>query len=909
MKTNLPLLKNLEYICHRFITCAYYIFLILYLSHNTFIQAQVMEWGKLIPGHADQIEGDTHSNVFVAQHFIGTVLHENKTYISNGQLDFLISKYTDIGKHLWTIQIGGTQQDSLHSMSFQRAGFIWLTGHFQGQIQVGNFTLTSAGLQDIFLIQVDAGSGLIKNALSIGGNGIDAGIAVKSNDHGELTLMAHYTGTINFGNTSLPGSGNQDILISRWDTALQLIWAKSIRGSADEVAETICLDKENGVILAGKSGSINVNLAGNLSQWSPPTHFILRMDSSGNPDWHLIADFDGRFIGIGQDTAGYIYLTGQIRSTFEYGSTTLFFNSSDDDLLLAKINLNHSFYWVKRYGGVDNEKINGFLVHPNGDLSLSGELKGNFYFGGMYLPLQTQASLYYARLDPNGDAREISLPTTNTQSSGKAVCLSENKAFFLAGRLNGPGAFKMGDTTLLTSGNETAFMKIHYQSNMLKGKIFLDDNQNMIQDPGDKLVEMAPFISPSGRMLKSDEKGEFSCLVNSGYYQLNTLLPSVGNNNPGICGSNIRTGTINGLGKRIQLQDFPYCQTKLTNLLSVQLIAMPIIKPGSDFEYIIRYQNRGNNHLPIYLTLNLDSNVQVIQAENFPSHLTSTLLQWDLGVVQGYTKGEIRILCRLGNSFTEGDSILSDLVMDVKLGSPSFLFRKVLHQAKIQQADWSVHKEFARNKERYCTIYFNNILEDSVNSILILDTILKPIYPESIYLLESSRPTRLLYPSDSSILIRMDEANLSNFAQNPFNSWGYVIFEYGNWLIHYLDPDTLLNRANCIFDYNEPIASPMAMHIIYKYSESQSDIETLPFEVYPNPNKGRYTLHFGQSGLIPEEIKLINPIGITIRTIENPTLLEDNSFVLNQEDLAPGVYYIWVRCAEGIFSKAVVMIR
>jgi hypothetical protein len=67
-----------------------------------------------------------------------------------------------------------------------------------------------------------------------------------------------------FGNVNIPNNGGKDVVIAKWDTLGNLLWATSIFGTLDEYAVSIKVNNNNEVVVAGYSNSSTVNTGGNL---------------------------------------------------------------------------------------------------------------------------------------------------------------------------------------------------------------------------------------------------------------------------------------------------------------------------------------------------------------------------------------------------------------------------------------------------------------------------------------------------------------------------------------------------------------------------------------------------------------------------------------------------------------------
>ena len=63
-----------------------------------------------------------------------------------------------------------------------------------------------------------------------------------------------------FGNTNIANNGGKDVIVMKWDTLGNLIWANSIWGSGDDYVVSIKVNNSNEIILVGSSNSASINV-------------------------------------------------------------------------------------------------------------------------------------------------------------------------------------------------------------------------------------------------------------------------------------------------------------------------------------------------------------------------------------------------------------------------------------------------------------------------------------------------------------------------------------------------------------------------------------------------------------------------------------------------------------------------
>lgn len=174
----------------------------------------------------NSIAVDAAGNVYTTGSFTGTVDFDPGagTYFlsttGNSDPDVYISKLNSSGNFIWAQHVGATtgNGDLPDGIALDGAGNSYIVGSFYGSGDfdpgAGVLTLTSAGVSDIFVLELSPAGNLIF-ASSIGGSSIDQVAALDVNSTGTITLVGQFVGTVDFD----PGSSiyNMTSLASNYD--------------------------------------------------------------------------------------------------------------------------------------------------------------------------------------------------------------------------------------------------------------------------------------------------------------------------------------------------------------------------------------------------------------------------------------------------------------------------------------------------------------------------------------------------------------------------------------------------------------------------------------------------------------------------------------------------------------------
>jgi hypothetical protein len=87
--------------------------------------------------------------------------------------------------------------------------------------------------------------------------------AIEYHDNYIYTVGTFSDSSFVFGNANINNQGGKDLVVIKWDTLGNLIWANNIWGSADEYASGIRVNNNNELIVLGYTNSVSIDVAGN----------------------------------------------------------------------------------------------------------------------------------------------------------------------------------------------------------------------------------------------------------------------------------------------------------------------------------------------------------------------------------------------------------------------------------------------------------------------------------------------------------------------------------------------------------------------------------------------------------------------------------------------------------------------
>jgi len=187
------------------------------------------------------------------------------TLVSAGDRDIFVAQYDSVGTLVWAKRSGGAGTDRGFSISVDGSGNSYVTGVINGSATFGpgeanQTTLTSAGLEDIFVAKHDA-SGILQWAKRAGGTGTDGGLGIGVDGMSNSYVTGWFTGTATFGQgeanqTTLTSAGDRDVFLAKYNTNGLLQWVKraGAGGASTDQGMAVAVDQLGTIYMSGFFG-------------------------------------------------------------------------------------------------------------------------------------------------------------------------------------------------------------------------------------------------------------------------------------------------------------------------------------------------------------------------------------------------------------------------------------------------------------------------------------------------------------------------------------------------------------------------------------------------------------------------------------------------------------------------------
>ena len=315
----------------------------------------------------------------------------------------------------------------------------------------------------IFLLPNAILNGNVAWVVTNGGPGVDFGQDIALDKCGYLYVTGLFSGTANFGDTSLTSEGAQDCFVVKYDTSGKLIWAERMGGAADASSSWPTGDRGIG-IMADSSGNSYVTGQFNgasifgthlLTSMGSQDIFVVKINPSGNVLWALRGGGPNGS-NVGQAIAldppeQHIYTTGLFYGSGSFGTNT-FQGYGNDDAYLVKLDTSGNILWVKVDGGSAGSYGYGVTVDENGNCFLAGAYSGTATFDTITTISKGGLDIFLAAYDSSGTVDTlISIGETGDELLHDVRC-DRKGGVYIAGWFQ--NTINIGNGTLTSPGGD-----------------------------------------------------------------------------------------------------------------------------------------------------------------------------------------------------------------------------------------------------------------------------------------------------------------------------------------------------------------------------------------------------------------------------------------------------------------------
>lgn len=392
-------------------------------------------WAKGIGGSGnDEGRGvalDQSGAVYVIGDFAGNVDFDPSIGIAlqsaQGATDVFVAKFGSDGAFQQVTTVQGSGADVGQNIEMG-AGHFYISGAFDGNLDFTAFSTTdnltkTSGNQAVFFAKYDL------SGVFVWSKKVESPTAVVFTDmavHNEqLYFTGYYKDTTDFnpsaaGVLKLSPSGNNDAFIAKYNTNGSLNWAKAIHGIDNETGESIHVNIDGNVLVAGYFlNAIDLDpssAAAFVTSVGQRDLFFAQYTSSGKYRWGKRAGgSDNEYAyAIATDNQRRVFLAGSFQGTADFNPDVAKVNeqtsASGADIFFARYDSIGNYEWSSRAGGTNGDLVQSIVANNVNEIYCTGWFQGNAtFFTNQTLTSAGDRDLLVAKINTNSTTSDNSI--------------------------------------------------------------------------------------------------------------------------------------------------------------------------------------------------------------------------------------------------------------------------------------------------------------------------------------------------------------------------------------------------------------------------------------------------------------------------------------------------------------------
>ena len=295
-----------------------------------------------------------------------------------------------------------------YSISTDKSNNVYITGYYVDSITFGSFILTTTANANFYLTKYDSSGNVIWAKSSVSSsNGYCIGYNICTDPFGNVYATGIFVDTVSFGSYTLTGAGSENVFLVKYDSAGNVLWARSAIGVGDNYGYQVSADLSGNIYVTGTFTSSTIAFGSYvLTNVAGYDIFIAKYDSFGNVIWAKRFGNNGDEVAysIGTDALANLYVTGYFTSpSITFGSYTLT-NTGLADIFLAKFDSFCNVLWAKSVSGTDNDFGYYLVADSLGNIYITGYyFSQSITFGSFTLNNQGAHDAFLAKYDSSGN--------------------------------------------------------------------------------------------------------------------------------------------------------------------------------------------------------------------------------------------------------------------------------------------------------------------------------------------------------------------------------------------------------------------------------------------------------------------------------------------------------------------------
>lgn len=394
------------------------------------------------------IATDASGNVYIASRFHGDVgLGGGVVHKSKGKIDVLVAKLDPSGAVVWGKSFGGKENDRPFAIAVTAAGEVVVGGLFEDIVDFGAGNVNAQADGAAFVVRLKA-DGSFANMAMLNGTLSELLSDLAVDAMGNAYVVGSYEGVLSAGNKKVSSLVGIEGYIVKVSPLAEVSWVKNVTGMGAQRVNGVAVEGDTKVYITGAfESSIDLGKGAHASKDGLDVLLAQLSAEDGAATWSQAFGGLGHQGGARVGVAGSdVVFGGNFDGEITIGPTKLTEAGAGEDLFVARLPASGmgSPAWVKRFGSLEDDRLQGLAIEAGANVLLSGSFQKTIEFGGPGLSSVGGADAFFAKLSAEGAHLCSRRFGGNHAQAGRAVAAGVAGAAFLAGEYAGNTNFGFG---------------------------------------------------------------------------------------------------------------------------------------------------------------------------------------------------------------------------------------------------------------------------------------------------------------------------------------------------------------------------------------------------------------------------------------------------------------------------------
>ena len=406
-------------------------------------------WGGRETDAARSIALDAKGNIYVVGYFDAFTTIGGTKYVAaqpdvdpaakktpKPTSDAYLVKLTPDGKVAWSRTWGAKRDDDAKGVAV-RGDTVIVVGNFLDELKLGEITKKSFGSDDIFAATFTTG-GDVQWIWTAGGIDTDGANSVAATPDGGWVIGGSFSGKASFFDTKLVAQGGTDAFLIKLTAGGTMEWLKQFGGTQNDTIAHLAVDAQGSIYVQG--------LFKWKATWGGKEPFVA---AGGSDDDIVLAKFDlngdhvwsqrfgNPFVdiagGLAVDAAGNVTMVGGFERQISFGDKDDHASSGDKDVFVARFTTAGKLVWAHTYGGDREDVANGVAVDGSGNVVVVGSFTNTVDFGKPLTSKNRNRDVFALKLDSKGNFVWVQQWGDKDHDQGRGVAIDDKGAALVTG--------------------------------------------------------------------------------------------------------------------------------------------------------------------------------------------------------------------------------------------------------------------------------------------------------------------------------------------------------------------------------------------------------------------------------------------------------------------------------------------